>query len=115
MSSPAIAKNAVAVGALDASYVKVAQFSSRGPTPDGRLKPDLVAPGSSLVSAADGEACGTVTMSGTSMATPIVTAAAALVRQYFREGFFPSGAKTRLKYGGPTDSFPCPSASTHSG
>ena len=72
VSSPAIAKNSLAVGALDSTYMGVASFSSRGPTPDGRIKPDLMAPGSGLVSAADGEACGTVAMSGqcSNAATP---------------------------------------------
>ena len=57
----------------DTSYVSY--FSSNGPAADGRLKPELVAPGNVAVSAASAgysgaSSCGVVGMSGTSMATP---------------------------------------------
>lgn len=89
----------------------VAEFSSRGPTFDGRIKPDLLAPGQNIVSShSDGDSsrgdhCGLdapvlnnkaarLTMQGTSMATPHAAGNAALVRQYLTEGFYPSGKKT---------------------
>jgi len=87
----------------------MATFSSRGPTLDARLKPDIVAPGAMIFSArSDGKhythQCAgfepdlgnssVTTMSGTSMATPITAGLAALVRQYFTDGWYPSGAKT---------------------
>jgi hypothetical protein len=98
--SPAAAKNCVAVGALtngSAGADEVAVFSSRGPTRDGRLKPDVCAPGqdvnSALADSDHGSAqCLGVTMSGTSMATPTAAGGAALLRQYFTDGFYPSGA-----------------------
>lgn len=80
----------------------VAEFSARGPTPDGRLKPDLVAPGNRIVSAYSGgplesSACDASTNSeqpltlgvkrGTSMASGVAAGAAALVRQYLRQGY----------------------------
>lgn len=64
--SPAQAKNVVAVGASksgpgsDQEYDTVSYFSSKGPTVDGRIKPDIVAPGDPTWSAfADpsGESC----------------------------------------------------------
>ncbi|KAG1674598.1 hypothetical protein FOA52_001847 [Chlamydomonas sp. UWO 241] len=81
-------------------FEHVADFSGYGPIVDGRIKPDLVAPGSTLLSAhgtgrATGtmDACGMARLQGTSMSTPMVAAAAALVRQYFASGFYPSGMK----------------------
>ena len=64
----------------------VSYFSSKGPTGDGRLKPDLVAPGEKIIScaagalkadAAKGKECDYVETSGTSMAAPHVSGAIA--------------------------------------
>ncbi|MGD2084970.1 MAG: S8 family serine peptidase [Candidatus Aminicenantes bacterium] len=62
-------------------------------TLDGRRKPDLMAPGANIVSAHGGTACGTFTRGGTSFAAPAVAGTAALVRQYYTEGWYPSGTK----------------------
>lgn len=102
IGSPGNAKNALTVGALGhAGSTTIAGFSSRGPTADGRQKPDIMAPGSSTISASGDasttstiEAPVTKSMSGTSMATPTVAGNAALMRQFFAEGFYPRGSKT---------------------
>lgn len=71
----------------------MAAFSSRGPTRDGRIKPDVVAPGTSILSAHSrtahvGSFWGTSSdplycfMGGTSMATPLVAGCAAVVREF---------------------------------
>jgi hypothetical protein len=74
-------------------------FSSRGWSSDGRIKPDLMVPGfntsASTNNTVDGAVnCGTSGGGGTSYAAPIAVGAAALTRQYFMDGFYPTGAKT---------------------
>jgi Subtilase family/PA domain len=78
----------------DFGFENLASFSSQGPVGrDKRIKPDIVAPGTiTSASASSPDNCGVATYGGTSMATPVVAGSAILVRQYFMEGFYPSGA-----------------------
>ena len=124
MGSPATAKNALTVGASEnlrptlnvtwgsgwpSSYPAnpirddrladddngMAAFSSRGPTDDGRIKPDITAPGTFIISVRSHDpAAGTgwgvynddyLYMGGTSMATPLTAGAAAIVREWLTE------------------------------
>jgi len=75
----------------------IADFSSSGWTSDGRRKPDICAPGKDVASAGFDESnkrtCKADSRSGTSMAAPGVAGAALLLRQYFMEGWYPSGTK----------------------
>ncbi|KXZ46202.1 hypothetical protein GPECTOR_46g271 [Gonium pectorale] len=72
--------------------------SSYGPMADGRIKPDIVVPGTDTTSAGAyggvaGGACSSRqrNMTGTSMASPQAAGHAALIRQYLREGYYPTG------------------------
>ncbi|MEU9456272.1 S8 family serine peptidase [Streptomyces sp. NPDC048277] len=87
MGSPGSAEQALAVAAVDHDD-KLADFSSRGPTADSALKPDISAPGVDITAAKaahssdeDEATPGYVTYSGTSMATPATAGAAAIVAQ----------------------------------
>lgn len=100
------AKNLICVGALEnengvpvghpSSWGRtqsiqryIAWFSSTGPTHDGRIKPDVVAPGDPLLSVNRNHMSSPynfyTSMSGTSMSGPVVTGAAVLVRQFYRD------------------------------
>ncbi|MDG6244516.1 MAG: S8 family serine peptidase [Methanolobus sp.] len=104
IGSPGTAKNALTVGAsenerpekgISADNISdIADFSSRGPTEDGRIKPDIVAPGTYIASTRSSVSSGTgwgiiddnyLYMGGTSMSAPIVAGAAAIVRQYYQD------------------------------
>ena len=96
MGHPVMAKSIISTGSTEngTSCRTLSSFSSRGPTADGRLKPQLVAPGSDVYSSSHNNASGYVSLSGTSMATPNMTAATALIRDYFRMGYYPTGDTT---------------------
>lgn len=127
VTSPATAKNCITIGACESrrrefdaetygrwwpgdypvapikgdpmanNPAQVVAFSSRGPTDDGRIKPDVLAPGTFILSTRSTQIASNNSgwrafpnsrnyfyMGGTSMATPLAAGAAALVRQYFR-------------------------------
>ena len=93
MRPEAAAKNVVAVGATlnDGLSQDLSSTSSVGPAADGRIKPNVVAPGRCLVSSSIPDHASYDCYSGTSAATPVVAGAAVLVRDYFARGFYPSG------------------------
>lgn len=130
ISDPAIAKNVITVGGTQndlASLLEVqdptllaraaadpgifgteslAPWSSRGPTPDGRIKPDIVAP-SWYVSAASPNTQDTCIVNasyGASIGAGLVASASAIIRQYFKNGWSDSGQ------GDPNQGVPQPSS-----
>jgi endonuclease G len=78
-ASSVITVAAIGVPTLSGDPIESGDFSSWGPTRDGRNKPDVCAPGLGIVAAKAGTFDGAVRMDGTSMAAPHVAGAIALV------------------------------------
>ena len=87
VGQPAVAKNALTVGnVFDRQHLSVGDItntSSRGPTGDGRMKPNLVAPGNMVTSAEAGSTTSYTDKHGTSMAAPHVTGIAATLMDHY--------------------------------
>jgi len=83
--APADADSIVAVGAVDSAGV-IADFSSRGPTYDGRIKPEVCARGVSTYCARPGDNPEDyIEASGTSLSTPLIAGLSALLLQIHPE------------------------------
>lgn len=80
LTIPSTAKNIITVGAYDKNSNAYASFSGRGYTTEGIVKPDIVAPGVDVEAAVAGGGYGYFT--GTSFATPMVSALAARLIEY---------------------------------
>jgi hypothetical protein len=117
VGSPATNKNGVAVGAssnderswnfqgvVNADGTKynkdsLAGFSSRGPTSDGRVKPDVCAVGWDVqaplhdVTLTATDHCAVEPISGTSFACPLLAGTAVLIEEYFIDGWYGRGIK----------------------
>ncbi len=91
VTSPGCAERALTVGSVDKND-NIAQYSSRGPTSDRRMKPDVVAPGSNIGST--GRTGNFVRMSGTSMAAPQVAGQASALLSV---GVEPDEVEDRIK------------------
>jgi hypothetical protein len=91
ITPPGTAKNVITVGAIDADNSSITIFSDFGPTQDGRIKPDLVAPGCrnlgsnalGIVSAIPQNGVGR--FCGTSQAAPAVSGALAMMMQKLKD------------------------------
>jgi hypothetical protein len=101
ISAPGSAKNTLQVGGARNDWDDddtISGFTLFGPSRDGRIKPDLVAPARVVAADIDFDkkpnTCDATDQAGTSWASPSVAGAAALVRQYYTDGFYPSGVKT---------------------
>jgi hypothetical protein len=77
------AKNVICVGNTDASGV-LSQTSSRGPVRDGRIKPEVTAQGTNVISTWPGNQYAGNGLNGSSVAAPAVTGGVGLLYQYYR-------------------------------
>jgi Subtilase family len=98
LSAPGSAKNTLQIGGTrirNNDDNTLAYFTLFGPARDGRIKPDLVAPARVVAGDMDFDqnpaTCDDSWQPGTSWASPSVAGAAALVRQYYTDGFYPAG------------------------
>ncbi len=86
-----VAKNILTVGSIGdiiggysgTGSVVMESYSSWGPSDDGRIKPDIVANGQSLISSHSQSTGSYATSSGTSMSSPNATGAMALLQEYY--------------------------------
>jgi hypothetical protein len=86
-------KNVITVGGNDddSSWRNLIYDSSRGPAFDGRIKPDVVAPWYADTASKSSDSS-YWKADGTSMSTPAVAGEAAMVREYFVKGYYPTGS-----------------------
>ena len=92
---PGTAKNALCVSCAPVDPADAVGDGNPGPTADGRRKPELMGVACRIRSALRGTVCETteLTHCASSYATPRVAGAALIARQYFVEGYHPSGVK----------------------
>lgn len=108
LSTEQVAKNTLVVGAIEDNLnddpikpetIKITEFSSYGPTDDGRIKPDVVANGKNLYSslATDDDDYLEIGNSGTSLSAPNVTGTAVLLIEHYNNLFsdMPRSATTK--------------------
>jgi subtilisin family serine protease len=113
IGDPANLEEAIAVGSIhkqNPHTYGISYFSSRGPTADGRQKPDLVAPGERILSCRHRFAAGArtaqdlyVEMSGTSMAAPHVSGVLAAFLSMRKEFIGDPDAAKKILLGNCTD------------
>lgn len=100
VTSPGTSRKVITVGCLDDDKkcsiwdTEIKNFSGRGPTRDCVVKPDILAPGAFIYSCSNNGAY--VPLSGTSMSTPIVSGAIALLLEKY-PGLTPNQIKYMLK------------------
>jgi PKD repeat protein len=94
LSAPADAFNSISCGAVSVTGF-IASFSSRGPTFDGRMKPEVVACGVSTYCSSSSADNSYTTVSGTSLSTPLIAGCAAVLMEA-RPNFTPAMIRLAL-------------------
>jgi trimeric autotransporter adhesin len=81
LSHRAVAKNVLSVGAVNAN-LNMTNFSSSGPTDDGRIKPDIVAKGAGVRSSTAANNASYASYNGTSMSGPMISGSLGLLIEH---------------------------------
>ncbi|MGA1277466.1 MAG: S8 family serine peptidase [Candidatus Kapaibacteriota bacterium] len=83
--TPSDADSVIAVAALSPDGITPANFTSRGPRSDGKIKPDIAAQGVSVICINPGDTSAITNANGTSLATPLIAGAMGLFVSAFPE------------------------------
>lgn len=94
ITEPGNSKSVISAASLlnGTSATSLSTYSSRGPAPDGRIKPDISVPGEGIMSVQYRTTNSYTSMSGTSMSAPAINGNIGLLRNYLRKGFYPTGS-----------------------
>jgi hypothetical protein len=117
VGSPGVSKSALTIGASAENHNDIIDFSGIGKAFNGLIKPDVIGPGTNLMSTGVSnddhhESCNVQLSSGTSMATPMIASTTLIVKEYLENQNY-WGSFCNSSYRSCPDIIPSPSSSHH--